>query len=650
MKKALIFIALCGLKVSAQPSANLCSFLRQQTQLAAAKPSVAAPEEDMYDVRHIKMDLELTNESVALSGSVTATIKVGAVPLDKYVFELDPQFTIDSVIINGKQCVWSTNEYIRTAILDTPLNGGTTVDAKVAYHGTPLAGNGFFKAGLNNTVADPWGAKYTYTLSEPYMARNWWPCKQSLTDKIGSADIWITVPAHLKAASNGLLQQITAVTGNKLRYEWETHYRTDYYLFFVAVGPYIDYSYKVAIPGLQDSLLVQNYIYENPQALGAYKSGIDSTAQMLQYFSTLFGPYPFSNEKYGHCIVPLPGGMEYQTMTALGNFGPTLVAHELAHQWFGDHVTCFSWKDIWLNEGFATYAEYLFLQHFYGNEAGAAHMQALHNKILPPNDSTGSVYADDTTNEYRLFSDKLTYSKGAAVLHSLRFLINNDSLFFAMLRKYQDKYNFDNATTDDFKLTAEACTKLTLDTFFKQWVYGEGYPVYGARWNNVLNDVFVEVKQTTVNPASVALFHTPLEIKLKSPFGDTVVRVMNDTAVQQFHFCYSKPVTGIEIDPNNWLLNTIGDINHDRTLGINEVTSMKVSAYPSPTKDFWCVIGLKPGCSLALTDINGNEVWQQSSVTHTATIIPAGQLASGVYLLYMTKGDLKMKSIKLEKN
>ena len=211
-------------------------------------------------------------------------------------------------------------------------------------------------------------------------------------------------------------------------------------------------------------------MYDAPGALDSYKQSIDSTADMLQYFSAIFGIYPFMKEEYGHCIVPLPGGMEYQTMTSCGEVGSMLVSHELTHQWFGDHVTCSTCKDVWLNECFASYGEYLFLEHFRPKDA-AAHMQQFHDAVLNKAEKHGAVYVDDTTSDGRIFDGRLSYAKAAAVTHSLRFVIDNDSLFFAMLRAYQQQFAFGDAATEQFKNLAANFVHQNLDTFFDQWIY-----------------------------------------------------------------------------------------------------------------------------------------------------------------------------------
>ncbi len=174
-------------------------------------------------------------------------------------------------------------------------------------------------------------------------------------------------------------------------------------------------------------MLVQHFIYDTASLYPVIKSAIDSTPGMVDYFSTLYGRYPFWKEKYGHCTAPLGGGMEHQTMTTLGAFTTPLIAHELGHQWWGDCVTYGSWRDIWMSEGWASYTEQLYIEHFRSVAAAQAYRTTVFNRVS--GSPGGSVYVDDTTNVYRVFDSRLTYDKGAAVAHMLRYIAPGDAAF-----------------------------------------------------------------------------------------------------------------------------------------------------------------------------------------------------------------------------
>ena len=642
---AFILGSLATVTKAQSPSATaVCSESKKQS-LTKAKVSVADPAEDHYDMKHVKLNLALDNTSTYLSGDVTTTAEVVVSMMSDYVFELDPVYLIDSVKVNGQLLGVSSSGDVRTVALPAALPMNTVFSAQVYYRGQLPSGPGFFAGGIRTDASPSWGADVTFTLSQPYAAKEWWPTKQSLTDKIDSADIWLTVPSHLKAGSNGLLLQTTPVAGNKIRFEWKTKYPIDYYLISAAVAPYTDYSFKVGFPGSNDSVLYQNFVYNNPQTLPFWKDEIDSVAGMLIYFSELFGRYPFWQEKYGHCMVPLSGGMEHQTMTSQGYFTTTLSAHELAHQWFGDNVTCGSWSDVWLNEGFASYGEYLYVHHFRGASDGFDYMAGMHDEVMQQPD--GSVYVDDTTSVSRIFDSRLSYKKGAAILHTLRFIIDNDSLCFQVLRYYQQQFGGGTALVSDFKLLAEQVSGRNLDTFFNQWYYGEGFPLYLAQWNQVGSQVYVELTQNTTAPPSIPFFYTPLELKFHTAAGDTIVKVYHSQSVQTFSFTWNKPMTQLEIDPNNWILNFTLGVSKDVNLSMEpSVATQEIIVFPNPANTHWQIVQLPEGAELQVIEMSGKTVW--AGVFSGAARIDASRFASGVYFLRVNS-DKKTATFKLIK-
>lgn len=613
--------------------------------LPQQKVTVLDSAEDHYDMKFVRLDLNVTSVNDSIYGSAITASKVVSDSLKKYVFELSGYYTIDSCKINGQLVTTADTGMVRSIVLPTTLLQGSNIVAHIFYHGKVPNSGGFFAYGIRNQASPTWGTRVTYTMSESYESHDWWPTKQSLRDKIDSSEVWLTVPDTCKGGSNGLLVGVDTLTGNKLRFRWkEKLHPIDYYLISLAVAPYVDYSFKIPFPG-GDSMLYQNYVYNNPNTLPYWKTKIDSCALTLLYFSKLFGKYPFWQEKYGHCMAPLNGGMEHQTMTTLGNFGLTLSAHELLHQWFGDYVTCGTWKDIWLNEGFASYGEYLFLDKFIGAGNAATKMYNVHENVI--SNPGGSVYVDDTTTESRIFDSRLTYNKGSAVIHTLRFLFNNDTTFLLALRTYLQTYAHKTATTNDFQQVMETAIGYNLDTFFQQWIYKEGFPIYTAKWNQIGDTIYVALNQSTSMPASQTLFTTPLELKFKNNTGDSlVVRVNNNANTQNFTFHWSKTVADMSIDPKDWLIDSVTSITYDPTLAVNEVGFEQVVVTPNPTHESWVITGINEAAKMVLTDVTGKVLFEKS--VHDNTIIPAQQLAQGVYILKL-EVDNKTISYKLIK-
>lgn len=615
MRAIILLIVLMPWAATAQ---NPCAMgkSRYYARTPVMKGTVADSTEHFYDIKYVKLDLTMTNLSTYISGNVITDAVTTAVS-DVYTFELADNLTVDSVWINGTTRPVTTNGDVVKVSFASPLAAHTNFRAQVFYHGTGIGINSGMNTGIKNSTIPVTGRKMTYTSSQPFASKEWWPCKQDLQDKIDSTDIWVTVDSTLKVGSNGVLAH-TTVIGSQKRYEWKERYPVDYYLLSVAIAPYYDYSSYMHFNNSTDSMLVQHYHYSPPST--RLQAILDSTAVLINYFSDLFGRYPFWKEKYGHCFVPDAYiGIENQTMTTIGadiNHGPVqFIAHELGHQWFGDHVTGASWKDIWLHEGIATYLEYLYAERFSGPSGARLQMQRTHTLVYTNVSPiyNGTVYVDDTTSIERIFSPRLTYAKGAAVVHMLRFLINDDHLFFGSLRDYIQQYGGGNVTTEQFKTVVSQSTGINLDTFFNQWIYSSGWPRFTGSWNQSGNNIWVKINQS--GTGNYPVFSTPLELSLEGPQGDTVVRIYTDQASAVYSFSWNKPVNDVFFDPNNWLLKQISNFTRDVALNVNSVVGPGFTVYPNPTRNKLYISHSGPG-NLEITDVTGREV---ASVTLNAS-------------------------------
>lgn len=515
---------------------------------------------DKYDVKYLKIDINAETNSRVISGN-TITKATTTVSLDSFVTEIKSNLIVDSVFINGinKTFVQNADHVFVNIIPAIPT--GNLFEAQIFYHGT--CGNLGVYAG---TISSN-GLSYFATLSESYQAREWFPCKQILSDKIDSADIWITTSAINKAGSNGKLQGIDTLPSGKVRYRWKSINPMNYYMPSVAIGNYREYvNYAKPLAMAPDSIKVQHYISDNNTYFNTVRVNIDRTPAFIEKMSELFGLYPFYNEKYGHCQASIGGGMEHQTMSTMNGFGATLIAHELGHQWWGDAVTCASWNDIWLNEGFASYCEYLMIEKLpaqFPTTNATTYMQNYHTSALSqPN---GSVYVPDASvyDENRIFSDRLSYKKGAAILHNLRFEMQSDTAFFNCMKNFQVQYKNSVATAADFKIKAEQFSGKNLTTFFNQWYYGEGYPTFNITYFKPTADsIMLLVNETTSAPTITSFFSGLLELQITSAQGDTTVIVNLAGNNQIFKLYYPKNPSGIVVDPNNWMLNKTGTITN----------------------------------------------------------------------------------------
>ncbi len=643
MKLLFLPLLFCAVAVNANP------FCSKGDHKNHAKTTVADSAENNYDVHYVKMDLQVTNLSTQITGHVTTNASVAVAFMNEYVFELSPQLTIDSAFFDGLLVSVSSNGFVRRFPLPGALGFTTPFVVDVYYHGQPTGGTGFFTNGILHQTDGATGTQVTHTVSAAIHSRDWWPCKQSLQDKIDSADMFITVPSGIKVAGNGTLKAVTTLPSGDQQFKWSIDYPADYYLLSFAAAPYQEYNYTMHFSNSTDSMRINNYIYNDPTVLQNHQDELDSIALMINYFSEIFGRYPFYKEKFGICQTPLGGGMENQTMVSLGSLDAELIAHELSHQWWGDNVTCATLHDMWMNEGWATYCEQLFIEKFRGAAAMKARRTADFNYTVQS--ANGAVYVDDTTNEFRIYDGILTYAKGGAVAHMLRYLIGNDFVFFSLLRQYHQQYQFGTATTADFKVLAESMSGLSLDTFFNQWIYKEGYPTYGAKWFQYPNgEVYIRINQSTSKPTSIPHFTMPLEIKLTSAAGDTTVTFLNDQNVQTYILNWSQTMTGMVIDPNENVLNKTGAIIKDSSLGIASNGTLKsaVKVYPNPSRDGWHVSNLTQGMTLQLFNATGQKVWS-AKATSDSIFIPSLSLPAANYILTIsaeTGADIHFQLLK----
>ena len=542
--------------------------------------------QNAYDVKWYFLNLNAENNTVALSGDVTIKAQVVWNMMDTFSFHLHRDYTIDRVLIDGTEHPVVNKEDERLIVnLSIPKN--TVFTAQIFYHGTYTGTGGFLEAGISSYTDGRWGNfDVTWTLSEANNAFHWFPVKQELTDKADSSWVFITTTKPNKAASNGLLTNVIDLPNNKARYEWKSSYPIDYYLIFIAIAKYRDYTIYATIPQTGKQLPIQNFIYDSDVCFSDNKVSMDATKDMIEYYSEIFGEYPFSREKYGHALAPMGGAMEHQTMTTTGYFYDDIIAHELTHQWFGDNVTCASWQHIWLNEGFARYGELLWSEHEDGKEtAFSIFKYNIMNNVINYGKS-GSVFVpiEHIDNENRIFSSTLTYNKGGTLVHMIRYELGDDEMFFNVLQTYQNRFKDNVATAEDFQGVLEELSGKSFTNFFQQWYYGEGYPMFNIKWHQEDNMLVLSSVQTTTAPSVTPLFKVTYEVKITyTDNSSEIIDFYQDDLAKQFTYLIpdGKTVKSITFDPNNWLLATATIVNGVNIKEYNDEAF--VSVYPNPT-------------------------------------------------------------------
>lgn len=590
-----------------------------------------------YDVKFYYLDIEVDNTSIYITGEVTIMAEVTSEELETFALEFLSVMTVDEVNYNGNTLTFDHSNDELFIDLPETLTQGNLLTVNVKYHGTPPTG-GFF-AGVSNESA--YGKDITWTLSEPFAARSWFPVKQVLEDKADSAWIFLTTSEDNMAGSNGILTNVTPMPDNKLRYEWKTKYPIDFYLISFAVSEYQEYniySHPEELNG--DSVLIQNFIYDSPNYLTQWQDDIDMTAEFIDLYSELFSLYPFHEEKYGHCVAPMGGGMEHQTMTTLDNFNFGLVAHELGHMWFGDNITCATWSDIWINEGFATYADYLAVQFIQGQSAANAEMNAIHNSVK--SQPGGSTYVPPEEVQYdnvwRIFNSRLSYSKGAAILHMIRFELQDDDVFFQVFHEYTEQFADSVATGLDFMNVLNEVSGMDFTDFFNQWYFGEGYPTYNVEWSQNDGGMFMQVTQTTSMSGITPLFTNLMAYKFSFlEGGDTIVYVHQTDNVTDFTFPITKAVGQIVVDPDNWIINGFGSI----TTNVSEQKSPVNFTYsPNPANDklnITFVNQTDKEKEIGIFNLAGKQVYSIKTMDPSITLEIA-ELPASTYVIHITDG------------
>lgn len=613
------------------------------------------PNTQNYDITYHKLEFTVDPAVYAISGKVTTTYKA-VTDMNTITFDLTNQLVVSSVKkgLTSLTFIQNTNNELVITLPSTQL-AGTSDTVEITYSGTPA--NSGFNSFMTTTHSS---TPILWTLSEPYGARDWWPCKQDLNDKVNSIDVYITAPSQYISVSNGIEPEAPVVNGGLKTTHFRHNYPIPAYLIAIAVTNYEIYNLQGGLGTITSPYFpIVNYIY--PETSTTMKPTLNITSNIINFYETIIGAYPFRNEKYGHAEFGWGGGMEHTTVSFMtasngGVMSRSLIAHEMGHQWFGDKITCGSWKDIWLNEGITEYMSGCVVENLDG---ATSFVNWKNNKITSITSSpTGNLYLYDAdlTNVNRIFSSRLTYNKGSMVTNMLRYIMG-DANFFLALRSYLNDplLAYSYATTPQFQAKLETVYGSSLQEFFNDWVYKEGYPTYTiTAYNSGANQATVQINQTqsitnTAQTGYVSFFEMPVPVRLVLSDGTNYdVKLNNTFSGQTFTVSLptGKSVINVVFDPNKDIISR----NSTATLSSSNFNIESATrVYPNPMNiNGDNILSIDLPDTTELQKVTFYNILGQKTLESTQKQINVSQLSSGVYnlILETSSGSFHKKMIK----
>lgn len=501
----------------------------------------AAAQNPAVDVLHYRIEIDVPAEGDEITGRAELSVKPVAPPLA--ALDLDfGGYTIDEVKIDGRPAKYSRDgERLRI------VTGWKRDLFRVAirYHGRPT--DGLFvrnnKHGDRGAFADNW----------PNRAHYWFPAVDHPSDK-ATVEFFITAPAQYEVVANGARVSTTTLPNGMKRTHWSEAATIPVHCMVFGTT-----EFAVVNAGVAKGTAVEYYLYPTDRENGTRQFG--RARQMVEVYSSLVGPYPYEKLALVQSSTRF-GGMENSSAIFLdekrignGTSLEGLVAHEIAHQWFGDSVTQTEWADLWLSEGFATYFGHLFFERADGREVFMKRMHDSRDQYLKAN-RTKTRAIQDETKELNTLLNAFTYQKASWVLHMLRGIMG-DEPFFAAIRDYYAAYRDRNATTDELRLIMERHAGQPLDWFFRQWIVEAGHPTYELAWKWEEGKVGVTIEQKQ----SGTVFRMPMTVELRGASGVKRETVVVDERREEIEIASEQAPVSVVLDPEEWVLKEIVPAN-----------------------------------------------------------------------------------------
>ena len=534
MKKAYILLVIIILSFS------LFAYPRAKDYVIVQNESTRADSAHGFDITNYDITMELDDANDFISGSVTAIVEAEEV-ITEIVYELT-SMTVSNVLLNGNPATYDYTNDLITIQLGI-MNPGDIFTTQVDYEGYPIwDGLGMY-----------FGTNHIFTISDPNASRYWWPCYDHPWDK-AVTDLHITVRDDWLVASNGIRTSIVDNGNGTRTHHWDCNQPMATYLVSLVCQVYVE---------LNDSfgdIPIQNFVPTGYVANAT--EDFSNLPFMMEVFSEKYGPYPF--EKYGNAVTSFAtySAMEHQTMTTLGNTningnhgGEMVIAHELAHQWYGDCLTHLTWCDVWLSEGFATYSEAVYTEAWQGYEAMINYVNASIQNVYKnwAGSTPHTIYNPANPN---LYFTPVTYEKAASVLHMIRLKVGDD-IFWDIMQTFFAEYMHSNVITSDFQEVCETVSGIDFDQFFDQWIYGSGMPSfeYTYFFNPYLAiPRIMTYVQTSSNSDTDFYLDIPVHIYGPTDQDSVLVQGTPDAPFEMISITDVPVYDNVEFDPDNWVL------------------------------------------------------------------------------------------------
>lgn len=494
-----------------------------------------AAQSTQVDVLHYSIELSLPREGTEIQAVAELTLLPKVAPLETLTLDFGA-LTIDMVEAAGEEAEF-TREGERVSVR-VAREDKEPFRVRIRYHGSPADG-----LVLRANKHGDWGA---FADNWPNRAHHWFPSIDHPSDK-ATVEFTVTAPETFDVIANGTLVETSSLQDGGKRWHWRES--TPIPVHCMVVGAT---QFAVVNAGEDDGVEVSYWLYPRDRGHGTQFGRV---VQILDFFSATIGPYPYDKLAIVESSTRF-GGMENASAIFLDEKRiqgkddlERLVAHEIAHQWFGDSVSQRDWYDLWLSEGFATYFAALFAERAGGVPALRAAMSDARALYLGATGASARPIHDPAITDLTKLLNRLNYQKGAWVLHMLRGIIGDDA-FFAGVREYYATYRNGNASTAELRAIMERHHGQPLEWFFRQWIYEPGHPVFTTKWTWREGKLQLDVAQTQQG----TLFRIPATVEVRDAAGARRQRVFIDERRERFELESPLEPSAVVLDPDHWIL------------------------------------------------------------------------------------------------